>query len=77
MRRFSAIILVLALSLPLFAEGKRQKSVFNKEHMNVSLHGRYTYMLDGHNMYKDMLDSYGAGLVGVQVGFDTQPSDSS
>ena len=77
MRRLFATLAVLILSLPLFADGKGRSSVFNKEHMNVSLHGRYTHMLDGHNMYRDILDTYGAGLVGVQVGFDTHPSDSS
>lgn len=67
----------MVLAIPLFAEGQKKNGVFNKEHMNVSLHGRYTHMLDGHNMYKNMLDSYGAGMAGIQVGFDTHPSDSS
>ena len=43
----------------------------------MSVHGRYQYMLDGHYLYKDMLDTYGSALVGVQVGFATHPSDSS
>lgn len=77
MRRISAVAVLLVLALPVFAEGQSKNGVFNKEHMNVSLHGRYTHMLDGHNMYKNMLDSYGSGLVGIQVGFDTHPSDSS
>ena len=55
----------------------RRNTIFNKEHMNVSLHGRYQHMLDGHGLYERMLDSYGSGLVGVQVGFDTHPSDNN
>lgn len=45
--------------------------------MNVSVHGRYCHMLNGHGLYDNMLNSYGSGLAGVQVGFDTHPSDSS
>lgn len=78
MKRSRKIIASVAVIMAAtFVSSARQSSVFDKDHMNVSLHGRYTHMLDGHNMYRDMLDSYGTGLAGVQVGFDTHPSDSS
>lgn len=72
---------ILLLSLMVVAASvyaaTRRNTIFNKEHMNVSLHGRYQHMLDGHGLYDRMLDSYGSGLVGVQVGFDTHPSDKN
>ena len=43
----------------------------------MSVHSRYQYMLDWHDIYNDMLDSSGFILTGIQVGFDTHPSDSS
>lgn len=73
------VVLVLSLLLAVVSvhAEKHKASIFNVDHMNVSVHGRYQHMLDGHSMYKDMLDSYGSCLAGVQVGFDTHPSDSS
>ena len=70
-------LVVAAILTATFISGAQQANIFDKDHMNISVHGRYTHMLDGHNMYKNMLDSYGAGLAGVQVGFDTHASDSS
>lgn len=73
---FSVVLFVLTLSLSA-AASERKSGIFNKEHLNVSVHGRYQHMLDGHRLYDRMLNSYGSGLVGVQVGLDTHPSDSS
>ena len=74
------IILLCLLVLAIDANAQKntgKNTFFNKEHMNISAHGRYNYMLDGHGLYNNMLDSYGSALAGVQVGFDTHPSDSS
>lgn len=75
--RKSALIVLLVLAAFTAYAGPRKSSIFNKEHMNVSVHGRYQHMLDGHNMYRDVADSYGSALAGVQVGFNTHVSDSS
>ena len=75
MRRLVIIVIALFSSLPVFS-GPRT-SVFNRKHMNVSVHGRYQHMLYDKILYNDILDSYGSVLTGVQVGFDTHPSDSS
>ena len=73
MKRLFVAIALLAIGLTAHARG----GIFNKEHMNVSVYGRYAHMLDGHNLYKNMLDSYGSAQAGIQVGFDTHVADSS
>lgn len=75
MKRLFLISIVLLGTLPVFS--RPAKTIFNKDHMNVSVHSRYQYMLDWHGIHKDMLYSYGSILTGVQVGFDTHSSDSS
>lgn len=75
-RGFFLLLLLVSVSLPALAKSKN-RSVFDKDHMNVSLYGRYCHMLDGHGLYKNMLDTYGSPMAGVQVGFATEPSDSS
>ena len=75
MRRLVIIVIALLSSLPVFS-GPRT-SVFNRKHMNVSVHTRYQHMLYDKILYNDILDSYGSVLTGVQVGLDTHPSDSS
>ena len=56
---------------------KQRKSIFNKEHINVSAYGRYQHMLDWHGIYNDMLETHESILMGVQVGLDTHPSDGN
>lgn len=74
MKKLLLVISIIAATLNVSAQ---KRGIFNKEHMNVSAHGRYCYMLDGHGLYENMLDSYGSALAGIQVGFNTHPSDSS
>ena len=76
MRRLAIILTALLCILDSDALLARSK-VFNKEHLNVSVHGRYQHMLDVHKLYDDMLHSYNSVLAGVQVGLDTRPSDGS
>lgn len=71
------LFLVISIIAATFNASAQKRSIFNKDHMNVSAHGRYCYMLDGHGLYENMLDSYGSALAGIQVGFNTHPSDSS
>lgn len=75
MKRLFLIVITLAVALPAVSGPKN--TIFDKEHINVSVLGRYQRMLDWHGIYMDMLDTHGSFLTGVQVGLDTHPSDSS
>lgn len=75
MKKLFLILVTLLGALPLFS--KTRNTVFNKEHMNVSVHSRYQLMLNTHGIYNDMLNSYSSVLTGVQVGFDTHQSDNN
>ena len=75
MKRLFLILSLLLVTLSVFS--RERNTVFNKEHMNISVHARHQQMLDVHGIYNDMLESYGSLLAGVQVGFNTHPSDSS
>ena len=73
MKRLFLIAIALFVAMPAFSGPK--SAIFNKEHINVSIHGRYQHMLDWHGIYNDMLKTHGSTLMGVQVGLDTHPSD--
>lgn len=73
MKRLSIIVIALCATLSVMAGPKG--GIFNKEHINVSVHGRYQHMLDWHDIYNDMLETHESVLMGVQVGLDTHPSD--
>lgn len=75
MKRLFMMVIALSVALPALSGPKT--SIFNKEHINVSVHGRYQHMLDWHDIYNDMLKTHGSALMGVQVGLDTHPSDRS
>ena len=75
MKRLILIVIVLCATLPVFSGPKG--TIINKEHLNVSVYGRYQHMLDWHDIYNDMLQTHESALVGVQVGLDTHPSDGS
>ena len=80
MKRLFLIVISICLTLPALSGQKdtgQKKTIFNKEHLNVSVHGRYQHMLDWHDIYNDMLQTHESALVGVQVGLDTHPSDGS
>lgn len=73
MKRLFLVVAVLYVAIPALSGPKN--TIFNKEHINVSVHGRYQHMLDWHDIYNDMLQTHGSALMGVQVGLDTHPSD--
>ena len=75
MKRLFLIVFALCVALP--AISGTNNTIFNKEHLNVSVHGRYQHMLDWHDIYKDMLKTHESVLMGVQVGLDTHPSDGN
>ena len=75
MKRLFLIVFALCVALP--AISGTNNTIFNKEHLNVSVQGRYQHMLDWHDIYKDMLKTHESVLMGVQVGLDTHPSDGN
>lgn len=75
MKRLYLIVIALSMALPAFSGPKN--TIFNKEHINVSVHGRYQHMLDWHDIYNDMLETHRSTLMGVQVGLDTHASDGN
>lgn len=75
MKRTLLIVAVILGTLSVSARSRN--NIFNKEHMNVAVQARYQHMLNTHDIYNDMLNSYNSILTGVQVGFDTHSSDSS
>ena len=77
MRKMFLMLPLLIAAVSVSAAGPRKPGVFNKEHLNVSAHGRYQYMINEHGIHEDMLESYTSVMAGVQVGLDTHPSDSN
>ena len=75
MKRLFLMVMALSVAFPAFSGPKN--NIFNKEHINVSVHGRYQHMLDWHGIYNDMLETHGSALMGVQVGLDTHASDGN
>lgn len=75
MRRLFLTFAILLVTLPLFSRARN--TIFDKEHLNVSVHSRYQRMLNTHGIYNDMLNSYGSVLTGVQLGLDTHQSDNN
>lgn len=76
MKKIIAILIILTGVFNAYAQ-KRTKSIVDKEHLNVSVHGRYSHMLDAHGLYDNLISSYGSATAGVQVGLDTHVADSS
>lgn len=76
MKRLFLIVIFICMTLPAMSSGQK-KSIFNKEHLNVSVHGRYQHMLNWHGIYEDILNTHESVLMGVQVGLDTHPSDGN
>ena len=57
MKRLFLVVAVLYVAIPALSGPK--STIFNKEHINVSVHGRYQHMLDWHDIYNDMLETHG------------------
>ena len=71
MRRNLLLVILLLVAGPLYAQR------FDKEHISIYSGGRYSHILDGHGMYRDLLSTYDTVGAGVLVGLHTHPSDSS
>ena len=76
MKRLITIIALTFCITGLSAQ-HRKPTIIDRNHLNVSVHGRYSHMLDAHGLYDNMISTYGSATAGVQVGLDTHPSDSS
>lgn len=46
-----------------------------REHLSVSAGGRFSHILDGHDIYKNLLGTYNYGSANVSLSFYTRPED--
>ena len=49
----------------------------DREHLSISAGGRFSHILDGHNIYAYMLDSRNYGIFDASVGLHTRPEDGN
>lgn len=47
----------------------------DRKHLNISVGGRYSHILNGHNIHSEMLDTKGYGIFNATVGLSTHPED--
>lgn len=47
----------------------------DKEHLSIAVRGRYSHVLDGHNIYRDLIDSHNFCTFDAAVGLSTRPED--
>jgi hypothetical protein len=47
----------------------------DREHLIIGAGGRYSHVLDGHNIYGDLIDSHNFGTFDARVGLQTKPED--
>ena len=49
--------------------------MLDKKHLSIGAGGRYSHILDGHDIHSNMLDSKGYGIFNATLGFSTRPED--
>ena len=47
----------------------------DKQHLSIGARGRYSHVLDGHNIYGTLIDSHNFCTFDATVGFSTRPED--
>ena len=47
----------------------------DREHLSAGLRGRYSHVLDGHNIYGDLIDSHNFCTFDATAGLSTRPED--
>jgi len=47
----------------------------DRKHLSISAGGRYSHVLDGHNIYSNLIDSHNYGIFDAKVGLSTLPED--
>ena len=71
--RMNRIIALAACLLASFLSARGQ--MLDKKHLSIGAGGRYSYILDGHDIHSNMLDSKGYGIFNATLGFSTRPED--
>ena len=49
----------------------------DRSHLSISAGGRYSHVIDGHNIYRNLIDSHNTGTIDAKVGLSTQPEDGN
>ena len=49
----------------------------DRKHLSIGAGGRFNHILDGHNIYNDMLSSRNFGTFDARVGYTTRPEDGN
>ena len=49
----------------------------DRNHLSISAGGRYSHVLDGHNIYSNLIDSHNYGVIDAKVGYSTRPEDGN
>ena len=65
------IFMICMLAVSLFASAQK----IDRKHLSIGVDGRYSHILDGHNIYNDMLNSHNYGIYGINLGLSTHPED--
>ncbi|MBO7068091.1 MAG: acyloxyacyl hydrolase [Bacteroidaceae bacterium] len=67
---------ILTLAFCLLAGAFRVSAQkIDKEHLSIGFRGRYSHILDGHNIYSDLIDSHNYAIFDATVGLTTRPED--
>ena len=76
MLKFNTYILAFAYCLIAGSTVLSAQSI-NREHLSIGAGGRYSHILNGHNIYSDLLDSHNYGIYDINVGLTTHPKDNN
>ena len=49
----------------------------DRNHLSISAGGRYSHILDGHNIYSNLIDSHNYGIFDARVAYSTRPEDGN
>lgn len=48
----------------------------DRKHLSISAGGRYSHLLNGHNIYANLTGTHNYGIIDAKVGLSTLPEDS-
>ena len=49
----------------------------DRNHLSISADGRYSHVLDGHNIYSNLVDTHNYGIFDTKIGLSTLPKDGN
>ena len=49
----------------------------DRNHLSISADGRYSHVLDGHNIYSNLIDTHNYGIFDTKIGLSTLPKDGN